>query len=43
MVGWHAAVHGVAKSPTQLSDGNELKLPLSCHFKKRASQIEAYV
>ena len=23
---WHVAVHGVAKSPTQLSDWTELKL-----------------
>ena len=23
---WHAAIHGVAKSPTQLSNSTELKL-----------------
>ena len=27
---WHAAVHGVAKSRTQLSDGTELKWLYSC-------------
>ena len=27
---WHAAIHGVAKSRTQLSDSTELKLILNC-------------
>ena len=29
---WHAAVHGVAKSRTQLSDWTELLFPLNCFF-----------
>ena len=34
---WHAAVHGVAKSQTQLSDSNELKSTL-LQLKKKAKR-----
>ena len=32
---WHAAIHGVAKSRTRLSDWNELKLILMWHSEER--------
>ena len=28
---WHAAIHGVAKSQTQLSDETELNIGVGCH------------
>ena len=37
---WHAAVHGVAKSQTQLSDSNELKSTLLQLKKKQKEEKE---
>ena len=37
---WCAAIHGVAKSQTRLSDLTELKVPTDTIFKPRASKLD---